>query len=222
MAFITRCLKSLGWLDAPQRASRLRTRFGVMACLLVCILSFSTAQAQTQPAIELQGLTAERDEAALVLSGKWRFELSNAMQDALLKGVALHFMLEADITRERWYFYEKRISHAERHMRLSYLPLTRRWRLNIANQAITLSGLGVSFGQTFESLEDATSALQRLGQWRVAASSDIENDVNYMLEIKFKLDLTQLPRPLQMGAIGQSDWILAYSKRMPLVVEPVK
>jgi hypothetical protein len=168
----------------------------------------------------LQELRVGRQEGALVLSGKWQYELSAAMQEALTKGIALHFLSEVAITRERWYFYEKRVAHVERHMRLSYLPLTRRWRLNVASQPISGNGLGVSLGQTFDSLEEATTTMQRVSQWRIAAASDLDSDVNYTLELKFKLDLTQLPRPLQIGATGANDWNLSFAKRMPLMVEP--
>lgn len=176
--------------------------------------------AQAQTSVELQGLRVERQDGALVLSGKWRYELSAAMQEALMKGVALHFVSEVDITRERWYFYDKRVAHAERHHRLSYLPLTQRWRLNSASQPMSQGGLGVSLGQTFDSLEEATTAMQRISQWRVAAATDIDGDVSHTLDIKFRLDLMQLPRPLQIGAVGQNEWNLSYSKRLPLVVEP--
>jgi hypothetical protein len=180
------------------------------------------AWAQPAPAVELQELRTERQDGALVLSGKWRYELSGAMQEALTKGIALHFVSEVAITRERWYFYEKRVAQLERHMRLSYLPLTRRWRLNVANQPISGNGLGVSLGQTFDSLEEATTAMQRMSQWRIAPMSDLDPEVTHTLEMKFKLDLNQLPRPLQIGATGANDWNLSFAKRMPLVVEPAR
>jgi hypothetical protein len=62
--------------------------------------------------------------------------------------------------------------------------------------------------------------MQRMTQWRVATLADIEADSNHTLEMKFKLDLNQLPRPLQIGATGSNDWNLIFAKRMPLVVEP--
>ena len=149
------------------------------------------------------------------------FRLSDAaMQEALTKGIALHFVSEVAITRERWYFYEKRVAHVERYTRLSYLPLTRRWRLNVASQPISGNGLGVSLGQTFDSLEEAITTMQRLSQWRIASLSDLDPDVTHTLEMKFKLDLNQLPRPLQIGATGANDWNLTFAKRLPLVVEP--
>lgn len=220
MAFITRCWRKI-CQPKPRKVWAVSLRTALMTTLF-SLIGLTGAWAQSVPTVELQGLRVERQEGALVLSGKWHYELSAPMQDALLKGIALHFVSEVDITRERWYFYEKRVAHVERYMRLSYLPLTRRWRLNVANQPISVNGLGVSLGQTFDSLEEATITMQRLSQWRVAALSDLEPDVNYTLEMKFKLDLNQLPRPLQIGAAGANDWLLSFVKRMPLVVETAR
>jgi len=213
MAFITHCLKNV--LHRLERLSSLASWPAAIAMAL-CVM---TAGAHAGSTMELQSLRVQRGEEQWQVSGKWRYELSVAMQDALIKGVALHFVTEADITRERWYFYDKRIAHAERHHRLSYLPLTQRWRLNSANQPMSQGGLGVSLGQTFDTLEEATAAMQRVSQWRVASASEIEGDMGFTLEMKFRLDLNQLPRPLQIGALGQQEWTLAYSKRMPLVLE---
>jgi len=37
------------------------------------------------------------------------------------------------------------------------------------------------------------------------------------LEFKFKLDVTQLPRPLQLGVLGQADWSLSTSQTLKFV-----
>jgi hypothetical protein len=220
MAFITRCWRKI---CPPKPHSVWGACLRVLVLAILCNLGWQTnTLAQTATTVELQGLRIERQEGGLVLSGKWQYELSAAMQEALLKGIALHFVGEVDITRERWYFYDKRVARAERYMRLSYLPLTRRWRLNIANQPISVNGLGVVLGQTFDSLEEATATMQRMTQWRVAALSDLDADANHTVEMKFKLDLNQLPRPLQIGATGSNDWSLTFAKRMPLVVEPAR
>jgi hypothetical protein len=129
---------------------------------------------------------------------------------------------EVDISRERWYFYDKRIAHAERHVRVSYLPLTRRWRVNVSPQPFSAGGLGMSLAQTYDSLDEAMTAVRRLVQWRVANAGDVESDAKQNLAINFRLDLTQLPRPLQMGAAGQSDWNISVSKTQRLVLEPLR
>jgi hypothetical protein len=40
------------------------------------------------------------------------------------------------------------------------------------------------------------------------------------LSINFRLDLKQLPRPLQIGATVQNDWNIAFSKTQRLELKP--
>jgi hypothetical protein len=57
-------------------------------------------------------------------------------------------------------------------------------------------------------------------QWRIAQASDYNPDLKQTLSINFKLDLKQLPRPLQIGAAGQSDWNIGLSKTQRLELTP--
>jgi hypothetical protein len=176
--------------------------------------------AQANTPVELQELKIERQEAALYLSGSWQFELPSALEDALLKGITLYFVTEVEISQERWYFYNQRVAYAERHMRLFYQPLTRRWRVNSSPQAFNVSGLGVSLGQSYDTAEDALNAVRRIAQWRIANAADYNPDAKQTISINFKLDLKQLPRPLQIGATGQSDWNIGYNKTQRLELKP--
>jgi hypothetical protein len=102
-------------------------------------------------------------------------------------------------------------------MRLSYQPLTRRWRLVTSSAPIGNSGGGL--GQTFESREEALAAIQRIAHWKIAEASDIDPDSRYRVEFSFKLDVSQLPRPFQIGAVGHSDWSITASRNARLVFE---
>jgi hypothetical protein len=218
MAFITLCLKK------TQRLERLfqqgLKRWLQRVVFMCVVLGSSLAWADT--ALEMQALKVERNEQDVYVSVNWRFEVPSALEDALLKGIPLYFVTEVDILRERWYFYEKRVAHAERHVRVSYLPLTRRWRINVSPQPFSAGGLGMSLAQTYDTLDEAMSAVRRLVQWRVANAADVESDAKQTLVVSFRLDLTQLPRPLQMGAAGQSDWNISLSKTQRLVLEPLR
>jgi len=190
----------------------------VWACVSLSLALPGFAQANT--AVDLQALKIERDESALYLSGQWHFDLSTALEDALLKGITLYFVTEVDISQERWYVYNQRIAHAERHVRLFYQPLTRRWRVNISPQPFNASGLGMSLGQSYDSLDEALGAVRRTVQWRIANASDYNPEAKQTISINFKLDLKQLPRPLQIGAAGQSDWNMTFSKTQRLELTP--
>ena len=188
--------------------------------LLVLWWALLSSFAAAETAVELLSLKTQRVEAQIVASAQWQLALPPALESALLKGVPLFFVVEAEVTRERWYFYDKRIAHAERYLRLSYLPLTQRWRVNISSQPIGGSNTGVSLGQSFDSLDDALNAIRRVSQWPIANAADVDADAKHNLELRFRLDLTQLPRPLQIGMAGQSEWNLNWVRTQRLQLEP--
>lgn len=206
-AFITHCLRNAR-LDL----------IGLLACTCLVWGSAGPARAQTRPA-EISSIKVERAGDAIVLSASVQFDLSTAVEDALLKGVAMIFVAEADILRERWYWTNKKVVHAERHMRLAYQPLTRRWRLNVASGQITNAGLGLALNQNFDTLPDALAAVQRLSRWKIAEVSDIDPEQRHLVEFRFGLDVFQLPRPLQIGTLGQSDWDISVFSRQALTLE---
>ena len=174
------------------------------------------------PAAEITAFKAERAGDAILLTTAVKFELPTAVEDALLKGVAIIFVAEADVYRERWYWMNKKVVSVERHLRLAYQPLTRRWRLNIASGVATNAALAISLNQNFDTLADALSALQRPSRWKIAEAAEIDLDQKLLIEYKFRLDLAQLPRPLQIGTLGQSDWTIAASINRPLVLEVIR
>jgi hypothetical protein len=178
----------------------------------------SLAMADTP--VDLQGLKLERQDTALYMSANWKFDLPSALEDALLKGITLYFVTEVEINQERWYVYNQRVAQAERHVRLFYQPLTRRWRVNISPQPFNVSGLGMSLGQSYDTAEEAMGAVRRIVQWRIANAADYNPDAKQTISINFKLDLKQLPRPLQIGAAGQSDWNIGFSKTQRLELTP--
>ena len=165
----------------------------------------AAALGESGPA-EISQLQVERTADGVFLSATVRFDLPSAVEDALLRGVALFFVAEVDVFRDRWYWSDKKLLSVERHMRLAYQPLTRRWRLNIASGTITASSLGLALNQGFETLGEALAAMRRVSRWKIAEASDIDTDPKNNVEFRFRLDVTQLPRPFQIGALGQADW----------------
>jgi len=167
-------------------------------------------------------LRLERSQDAVMLSVGLQFDLPPVVEEALLKGVAVFFVAEADIYRERWYWADKKVASAQRHMRLAFQPLTRRWRMAVSSGVITASGLGVALNQSFDTLGEALAAVRRISGWRVAEVADIEAGARHRLDFRFRLDTSQLPRPLQIGALGQSDWTLGVSTSQRLELENLK
>ena len=174
------------------------------------------SQAARAASAEVSELRLERAEDGLYLSTSMQFVLPELAEDALTKGIPIFFVAEAQVLRDRWYWSDRTVAEATRYLRLSYQPLTRRWRLNSSPSPFTNSGLGVVLGQTFEDYSDALSAVQRISRWKIAESDVIEADAVHTVHFRFRLDTSQLPRPLQIGAVGRSGWNLLVSRSQRL------
>jgi Domain of unknown function (DUF4390) len=166
---------------------------------------------------EVAQLQVDRTAEGLFVTAAVKFELPAVVEDALLKGIPLVFVAEVDVFRNRWYWYDKKLVSAERHFRLAFQPLTRRWRLNIASGQISPNALGLALNQSFDSLPEAMAAVRRISRWKVAEASELEADQKQSLEFRYRLDVSQLPRPFQIGVLGQAEWSIALSsiQRLP-------
>jgi hypothetical protein len=71
-------------------------------------------------------------------------------------------------------------------------------------------------GSSFDSLRDAMQALQKISRWRVAEPSILQKDVKQRLDLRFRLDLSQLPQALQFGNQSSSDWNVNYTHSLRL------
>jgi hypothetical protein len=189
-----------------------------LAVLLLSLLVGGMGPAFAQQAsAEVTQLQVERSEEGVQLSATVRFELPHAVEDALAKGIPMFFVAEASIYRERWYWYDKRVAYAARHMRLAYQPLTRRWRLQVSSSQIGNSGLVL--GQIFDTQEEALAAIQRISRWRIADAGELDADTAHTVDFRFRLDVSQLPRPFQIGAVGQADWVIVAARTQRLVLD---
>jgi len=183
-----------------------------------CCLLLAAAAAQAQPAgADVAQLQVERADEGVLLTAHVTFELPQVVDDALAKGIPMFFVAEAVLFRDRWYWYDKQVAGAARHMRLSYQPLTRRWRLVVSPMPIGNSGLAP--GQTFETREEALSAVQHISHWKIADPADVDPDSRYNVDFRFRLDVSQLPRPFQIGAVGHADWNLTATRNQRLSLE---
>lgn len=194
-----------------------------MARVLVAAVFLTLSHmALAQSSAELSQIRIERVEDEILVSAQIGFELPNAVEEALLKGIPMYFVAQADITKERWYWYDKKVASAERFMRIAYQPLTRRWRLNVTAGADRSGSTGLALNQSFDTLPQALSVIKRIFRWKIAEASDLDGGGKQKLELRFRLDLSRLPRPFQIGTIGQSDWDVGATVDTPLVLETNK
>lgn len=193
-----------------------------LSALLACALFWGAASLHAQPVpVEIRQLELQRNGEAVELNASLQFELPGPVKDALNKGLPVIFVAEAEIYRERWYWLDKRVSVTQRQMRLVYQPLTRRWRLSIGS-APGRPGESAALGQIFDSLDEALALIRRIAGWRIAEFAELDPGSRHRLDFSFRLDTAQLPRPLQIGTLGESDWVLAVSTSRRLQPESLK
>ena len=216
----THCCKR----QLPDACRRAPLWVALLAGLLLWCAMAVSALAQTPPATAISELRVERTDGGLFLNAALQLELPALVEDALYQGIPVFFVAEAEVLRERWYWSAQRIAHSARYMRLSYQPLTRRWRLAVSATPIDSSGLGVVLGQNYDGLDEALLAMQRIAQWKIAEAPAIEPGERYTVHLRFALDTSQLPRPLQIGALGRSGsgWNISMARSLRLTTESTK
>lgn len=163
------------------------SRRPVIAALVSLLATLPAVDAGAE-GVELAQFATQRTEEGLELSFSTRFDLGKAVDDALHKGLPVYFVAEATVFRNRWYWRDAKVGRAERSWRLAWQPLSRQYLLNSG-------GLVQSFGQ----LDEALSFMRNVSGWRIAEARDIQDDGKYYLEFSFRLDTSQLPRPMQIG-----------------------
>ncbi|MEJ1959606.1 MAG: DUF4390 domain-containing protein [Nitrosomonadales bacterium] len=132
-------------------------------------------------------------------------------EQALEQGVPLYFNGEFTLTRPRWYWMDEKVIQSEQVIKLSYNTLTRQYRIT----------RGALF-QNFASLEDALRIVGHQsaapisaevltggnGYGSYIAGKLFKSDKNYVASVRLRLDVTQLPKPLQVNALTSDDWNL--------------
>jgi hypothetical protein len=181
-------------------------------CLAWLCAMFTVAATAQSNGAEIFNFKAIRLDQDFGVSADIKFELPNSIEEAMYKGVSLTFVGEIDITRERWYWLDKTIATASRQTRISYQALTRRWRVLPWSEGSGASGLGVHLPQLYETLPEALAVAQRIYNWRIVPSAELGNGV-YSMQLRYRLDISQLPKPLQIGLLGQGDWTINASVR---------
>jgi Domain of unknown function (DUF4390) len=205
------CLDAVCQLAGRRIAQCLGRALVVFLSMLLLCLGGPSAWAQ---GVEVLDLKASRDEVSVSLEYQLRVTLPPAVEAAVERGVPLYFTAQASLLRPRWYWRDERAARVSREWRLSFQPLTSTWR-------VSQGGLG----QSFPNLAEALSAMTRSTGWRIADARDVEPDGRHYIEFSWRLDTSQLPRPMQIGlggVGGASEWSLGVERNFRLTSDAPK
>ncbi len=163
------------------------------------LLALSPLATRAADGIEFTQADLESTEDGYRLTTAFSFELTHALEDALMRGVPLYFTTQVEISRPRWYWFDHTAVSATRTVRISYNLLTRQYRASIDG----------NLHRNFTRLEDMLALLRRPGRWTIADLSALNAGVAYTVSVQMGLDIAQLPKPIQVSAISSGDWKLS-------------
>jgi len=168
-------------------------------------LTWWCATATLAEPIEVGNAALEVAETRYALYADFRLELTAPLREALANGVSIGFIVDFELTRPRWYWFDEKAAVEKLELRLSYLPLAQQFRLS--------SG---TLHQNFPTLAEALAALGTVHGWLVLSRDQIENGQQYLASVRLRLDPTQLPTPFRVSTVTNREWSLASEwKRFP-------
>lgn len=185
------------------------------AALMVWLFS-ATAQAEGISVVKAE---IRPSEEGYQLTASYDINLNFVVKQALSRGIPIYFVGEFSLTHARWdwldsaqqalsrlfsgdspharwSWLDKEIYSGEQTFKLSYSTLTGRYRIS----------RGTLF-QNFANLEDALNILARQSS-AVIPVALIKTDGNYVASARLRLDIAELPKPLQVNALTDNDWTL--------------
>lgn len=178
-----------------------RTRPSLLMAALLLIAALLPAAAAHAEGIQAKSAALEATDDGYQLNADFEIALNPTLEQALQKGIVLYFVTEFDLVSPRWYWLDEKVVRSELQEALSYYALTRQYRLSRG-----------SLSQNFATLEEALQILSRLRNRTVAESAALKKESAYVATLRMRLDVSRLPKPFQVEALGSRDWNLSSGK----------
>ncbi|MEO7742145.1 MAG: DUF4390 domain-containing protein [Usitatibacter sp.] len=178
-------------------AGPLRLRAPAWACLVLALALVLPQAVVAAEGIAVRNAAIEADDDGWQLDAQFDVQFNPRLEEAVNRGVPLYLVVEFEISRPRWYWFDEKPIQATQIYKISYTPLLRQYRLSVGN-----------IYQNFTSFEEVTRVLSRLRGWHIADKGALRKDQVYQAAVRMRLDTAQLPKPFQLNAIASRDWTL--------------
>lgn len=159
---------------------------------LVLLLFIGTTQAADIVAERARLIAGDEGYS---LNADYKVSLNPRLEEAVNKGIALFFTADFELTRSRWYWFDRTVVQHSKTFQLSYHALTGQYRLS--------SG---ALHQSFSTLAEALQVLSRLRYWLVIEKGEISEGVEYTASTRLRLDPSQMAKTFQVSALSNRDW----------------
>ena len=162
-------------------------------------LSFSVqAAAET---IAVKSAVVRLQDDAYVMDAEFDFSLTSPLEEALVRGTPLYFVLETEITRTRSYWFDERVNSPQFVRRLFFTALTNSYRVD--------TGRSVGTPNSYPTLDEALRQIRLVRGRTLLGRRELKGGERYEVSLRLKLDTTQLPKPLQVNTLVSREWTLA-------------
>lgn len=172
-------------------------RFDPAALLLALLLAASAAFGAQPHGIEVRSASFAAVDDHYILDADIDIVLSAPLEDALNKGIPLYFVLDFELVRPRWYWFNDRAIAREQQYRLSYNALTRQYRIGVG-----------AFYQNFPTLKEALQVMSKVRRREEPEPGALNKGTPYTAGLRLRLDTSQLPKPFNLNALGSREWSL--------------
>lgn len=169
-----------------------------LVALLAAFVALGAATAAQAEGITPVSAKVESGADGYRLDAQFDIRFSPGLEEAVNRGVALYFVVEFELSKPRWYWFDEKPVRLSQTYKITYTPLLRQYRLSS----------GAAY-QNFTRFDEVVAALSRVRGWPVADSGALDKHGEYHAAIRMRLDTTQLPKPFQLNAVASSDWNLA-------------
>lgn len=177
-------------------------KFSHYARLSIVFLLLNTASsAFAASSININYAELQPFEDSYALSADIDIDFDEAIEEAVSKGVALHFLIEFQVVKPWKYWFDDEIVTVSKSVTLSYHALSRQYLVNHSTHQ-----------KSFETLDEAKDALMQISNWKVMDKSFIEKTEAYNAALLVRLDQSKLPKAIQVDAIGSEKWNLTSQK----------
>lgn len=169
----------------------------LVALVAGCWLSFAAgALANERSAVRNAEIVAT--PPGYVLDADIDVVLNPTLEDALLKGINLYFLVELEVSRPRNWWFDEGIIETARKLRIYYHLLLRRYVVETGYTTHTVT-----------TLDEALARLGRVDGWQVLERGALRSGKRYDARLRLRLDTSRLPKPLSIGAVASDRWELA-------------
>lgn len=167
---------------------------------VILLMSVSARVAAAGPGFTLAGADVRNDDSGVYVDARFDVRLSREAEDALESGVPLALQMQVRVLRVRDWWWDSELASSDVRTELRYHALSRRY--------VVMHG-DTGEQRTFFRRDAALNAWASMVGHRAIDRVRIQGNGDYVLQVRARLDVDDLPYPLRAVALVSPEWRLA-------------